>query len=249
MSEERIYEDVAVEETVAAEVIEEVVEQPVVTEPVEAKKGFAKACLVFGILAFVTTLFLLNYVFGILSLVFGIIYLTKKADIKPKGKAITGIVLASLSLIVSTTLWIGLYNYITKTNITDIIGDVISITTGEEVDGEDFVNQMIQDSIGDIAEMEAVKEVLGGEITVETIENFVGGEVTVDRIVDFVGDVKEEELNSFVESVTTMDEQTMTQIMTDLEGEISYEKLEEKLGEDFTLKDIMQYIEGYKTNP
>ena len=95
----------------------------------------------------------------------------------------------------------------------------------------------------------AVKEILGGEITVETIENFVGGEITVERIVDFVGDVKEDELNSFVESVTTMDEQTMIQIMTDLDGEVSYKKLEEKLGEDFTLEDIMQYIEGYTTTP
>ena len=57
MSEERIYDDVAVEETV--------------TEPVVAKKGLAKAALVFGILAFITTLFVINYVFGILALIFG----------------------------------------------------------------------------------------------------------------------------------------------------------------------------------
>ena len=183
MSEEKIYtEEVVVEE------------QPAVQEPKKAKKGFATAALVFGILAFITTLFLLNYLFGLLALVFGIIYLAKKADDKPKGKAITGVVLASLSLIISTTLWVGVYNYITKTDITDIIGDVISITTGEKVDGEEYVNQMINNAIGDVAEMEAVKEALGGEITVETIENFVGGEVTVDRILDFVGDVKEEEI-------------------------------------------------------
>lgn len=73
-------------------------------EPVVAKKRFATAALVFGILAFITTLFIINYVFGILSLIFGIVYLVKKADVKPKGKAITGIVLAIFSLVISTTI-------------------------------------------------------------------------------------------------------------------------------------------------
>ena len=81
MSEERIYTDVTEEvaEEIATEemVVEEVVEEPTAepAEKVVAKKGFAKAALVFGILAFITTLFLINYVFGILSLIFGIIYL------------------------------------------------------------------------------------------------------------------------------------------------------------------------------
>ena len=126
MSEERIYEDVAVEET-AEEITEDTVveenpyEAPVQEkaspqEPVVAKKGFATAALVFGILAFITTLFVLNYVFGILALIFGIVYLAKKADVKPKGKAITGIVLAALSLIISTTVWVSAYVYFVKTS-------------------------------------------------------------------------------------------------------------------------------------
>ena len=108
MSEEKIYEGVEVEEaeveeTVAEEtVVEEPVVEPVVAEPVVAKKGLAKASLVLGILAFITTLFVVNYIFGIIALICGIVYLTKKADVKPKGKAIAGIVLASLSLIIST---------------------------------------------------------------------------------------------------------------------------------------------------
>ena len=242
MNEENIY----TEETVTEEVVVE--EQPVaeaVAEPAKAKKGFATAALVFGILAFITTLFFLNYIFGILALIFGIIYLAKKADVKPKGKAIAGDVLASLSLIISTTLWVGVYIYLTQTNITDIIGDVSSIITGEKVDGEEVVNQMISDAIGDVAEMEAVKEVFGGEINMDTIEEFVGGEVTVDRVVDFVGDVKPEEIEQFVSEVQTMDSTVLENIANDFEGEISYEKLEEKLGEDFTLTDIMDYIKEY----
>ena len=75
MSEEKIYEGVEYE---GVEVEETVVEEAVVTEPVVAKKGLAKASLVLGILAFITTLLVVNYVFGILALIFGIIYLTKK---------------------------------------------------------------------------------------------------------------------------------------------------------------------------
>ena len=78
MNEERIYDDVTVEESVAEETVAE--EQVMIQDAVVAKKGFATAALVFGVLAFITTLFVINYVFGILALVFGIIYLAKKAE-------------------------------------------------------------------------------------------------------------------------------------------------------------------------
>lgn len=89
MSEERIYEaPETTEEVVAEEVVtEEVVTEAPVAEPVVAKKGFAKASLVLGILAFITTLFLVNYIFGILALIFGIIYLTKKSRCETKRKS------------------------------------------------------------------------------------------------------------------------------------------------------------------
>lgn len=246
MNEEKIYEapemtevpetetevEVEVNETQA---IEQPVQQTVVTEePVRAKKGFATAALVFGILAFITTLLVINYVFGLLALLFGIIYLAKKADIKPKGKAITGIVLASISLVVSTALWVGVYNYIMNTDITNIIEDVAGVM-GEEIDGEELVNQTVQ-------------EMTGGAVDMNTIEQFVGGEVTLDRVVDFVGEVNEEEITNFVNEVQTMDPETLGQIVQEFEGEVTYEKLEEKLGKDFSLQELMDYIRNFEKN-
>ena len=241
MSEEKIYDapetiDTPEVETVEAEVVEtQMPEQETVTvEPVKAKKGFATAALVFGILAFITTLLVINYVFGLLALIFGIIYLAKKADFKPKGKAITGLVLASLSLIISTTIWVSVYNYVANTEITDIIEDVGSIM-GEEIDGDELVNQTVSD-------------MTGGAMDLDTIEEFVGGEVTVDRIMDFVGDVKEEEITSFVNEVQTMDPEVLGQIVQEFDGEVTYEKLEEKLGKDFSLKELMEYIRNFEEN-
>ena len=225
MSEERIYEDVAVEENPYQVPVQELV------APVVAKKGFAKAALVFGILAFITTLFVLNYVFGILALIFGIIYLCSKADVKPKGKAVTGIVLASLSLIISTALWVGVYNYIMKTDISQIITDVGTLM-GEEIDGKEVLNQ-------------TVAEMTGGAVSLDTLEQFVGGEISLEKIVEFVGDVSEEELNSFINRATSMDEATIQSLMNDLGGEITYEGLQAKLGEDFSLRELIEYIDKY----
>lgn len=236
MSEERTYDDVVTEghpvyEAPAGEA--PVYEQPVPQEPVKTKKGFATACLVFGIFAFITTLFLINYVFGILSLIFGIVYFSKKADIKPKGKAITGIVLSVLSLVISTTIWVSAYMYFVKTDVYTIMEDFGTLM-GEEIDGRETVNQM-------------VTEVTGNMMDLDTIEQFVGGEVTVERIVNFVGDVKEEEINAFVNKVSTMDEAAIQNLITEFGGEVTYEKLEEKLGKDFTLRELMDYIDEHTT--
>ena len=234
MSEERIYSDVT-EENVTEVPVEPVVPQ----EPVNANQGLAKAALVSGILAFITTLFLLNYIFGILALVFGIIYLAKKADVKPKGKAITGIVLASLSLIISTTIWVGAYVYFTNTEITDIIEDFGTLT-GQELDGREMINNAITNAVGG--------EIMIGDkpLNLDTIEAFVGGEVSVDRVLDFVGDVKPEEITGFVSELQNMDMEKVNGIMSEFEGEVTYEKLEEKLGEEFSLEDIMDYIKEYQ---
>lgn len=252
MSEERTYEDVTTEEIteeVMEEVVEEVVEeQPVYDapegaapvyeqaapqEPKKAKKGFATACLVFGIFAFITTLFLVNYVFGLLSLIFGIIYLAKKADIKPKGKAIAGIVLTVISLVVSTTIWVSAYMYFVKTDVYTIMED-FGTMMGEEIDGRETVNQMVVEATGNMMDL-------------NTIEEFVGGEVTVERMVNFVGDVKEEEITEFVNKVSTMDEASIQNLIQEFGGEVTYEKLEEKLGKDFTLRELMEYIDKNAT--
>lgn len=202
-------------------------------EPVVAKKRFATAALVFGILAFITTLFIINYVFGILSLIFGIVYLVKKADVKPKGKAITGIVLAALSLIISTTIWVSAYVYFVKTDVSQIITDVGTLI-GEEIDGEEVLNQ-------------TVAEMTGGTMTMDTIEAFVGGEVSLERVMNFVGDVNEEEITTFINKISTLDEATIQNLMLESGGEVTYERLEEKLGVDFTLRELIDYIEAHTT--
>ena len=242
MSDERTYEDVVAEETVVEEPVTydapdeiPVYEQPAPQEPVKAKKGFATAALVFGILALITTLFLINYVFGILSLVFGIIYLAKKADVKPKGKAIAGIVCAALSLIISTTVWVGAYMYFVKTDVYTIMEDFGALM-GEEIDGREEINQMILAATGDA-------------MSLDTLEQFVGGEITVERMVKFIGDVKEEELNAFIDEVAAMDEATIQGLITEFGGDVTYERLEEKLGKDFTLRELMDYVRKYSTIP
>lgn len=232
MSEERTYEDVTVEDQPVYEAPAEetpAYEQAAPQEPVKAKKGLATACLVFGIFTLITTLFLVNYIFGILSLLFGIIYLAKKADVKPKGKAIAGLVLTVLSLTISTTIWVSAYIYVTKTNVTQIMEDVAALM-GEEIDGREALNQMVVEATGDMMDL-------------DTIEQFVGGEVTVERVANFVGDVKEEEINAFVNKVSTMDEASIQNLIQEFGGEVTYEKLEEKLGKDFTLRELMDYIE------
>lgn len=273
MSEEKIYgapetmeTEVAETEVVETEVAEtEVAENEVVeeqapvqevvnAEPVKAKKGFATAALVFGILAFITTLFLLNYVFGILALIFGIVYLAKKADVKPKKKAIAGIVLASLSLVISTVLWVSAYNYITKTSVTDIVDDVIGILGDEAISGKleeltgGAINQDMLQQMGSGEEImnNMVVNMTGGAMDLDTVEQFVGGEVSVDRIVNFVGDVKEEEITGFINEVENMDQETIQSMVEEFEGEVTYEKLEEKLGKDFSLKELMDYIRNFE---
>lgn len=237
MSDERIYEDIS--EDVKAEATDEVYEAPVYEEPVvqqkkpvQAKKGFATACLVFGILALITTLFLINYVFGILSLLFGIVYLAKKADIKPKGKAIAGIVLAAISLVISTSIWVSAYMYFVKTDVYTIMEDVAGIM-GEEIDGRETLNQMIT-------------EATGGRISIDTIEEFVGGEVSVERLIKFIGDVKDVEITDFINELSEMDPEKIESLIAEFQGEVTYEKLEEKLGKDFTLRELMDYVRNYK---
>ena len=207
-------------------------QQPVYAQPVKAKTGFATAALVFGILAILTTLIFINYLFGILAIIFGIIYLVIKADIKPKGVAITGIVLAAVSLIVSTTLWVSAYVYITRTDISEIVEDVAGLM-GEEIDGRDAMNQM-------------VAEATGNAMDLDDIEAFVGGEITIERVVNFVGTVNEEEITNFLDEVSTYDEATLERIAEEFQGELTYEKLEEKVGEDFTLEELMDYVRSFK---
>ena len=118
--------------------------------------------------------------------------------------------------------------YITKTEVTDIIEDVGALM-GEEIDGRETVNQMVVEATGNMMDL-------------NTIEEFVGGEVSVERIVNFVGDVKEEEITNFVNELSTMDTEKVQSLVNEFQGEVTYEKLEEKLGKDFTLRELMDYV-------
>jgi hypothetical protein len=104
---------------------------------------------------------------------------------------------------------------------------------GEEVDGREIIN-------------ETVAEMTGGAVTLDMVEQFVGEEVSLDRIMDFVGDVREDEINEFMNELSTMDQESLNALAQEFEGEVTYEKLEEKLGNDFTLEDIMDYIRNFQ---
>lgn len=199
-------------------------------EPVVAKTGFATAALVFGILAFITTFFLINYLFGALAIIFAIIYLVQKADVKPKGKAITGLVLALISMVISTILFISIVFYFANTELTDMMEDIAWLM-GEEIDGREIVEQM-------------VFEATGGAIDLETLEEFVGGEITIERVVNFTGDVTEEEMYNFMEMVQQLD---YSSLASEFPNGITYEALEEKLGVDFNLRELMEYVQAHTT--
>ena len=104
-----MYENGQVEEAVVNDTVEtnNVIPTPVV------KSGLATGALVLGILAIITTLFFINYIFGLIGLILGIVYLVKKGEKKAKGRAIAGIVCTVLSLGVSTWLWGSIYIYFT----------------------------------------------------------------------------------------------------------------------------------------
>ena len=199
--------------------------QPV-QEPVKAKTGCATAALVFGIFALLTTLFFINYVFGALSILFGVIYLVRKADIKPKGKVITGLVLSVISLAISTTIWVSAYMYIVNTEITDIVEDAGALM-GEEIDGREMMDS-------------AIKEATGNAVDLAMVEDFVGGEVTIERVMNFMDGVSEAEIYAFIDTVENMD---FSHLAEDFPEGVTYEALEKQLGKDFTLRDIMNYLE------
>ena len=105
---------------------------------------------------------------------------------------------------------------------------------GEEIDGKEVLNSY-------------VAEMTGGAVDMETIQQFVGGEVSIERIMNFVGDVNEEEITTFINKISTLDEATIQNLMLEFGGEVTYERLEEKLGVDFTLRELIDYIEAHTT--
>ena len=204
------------------------------SEEVKSKKrGLATASLVFGILALITTLFFVNYVFGFIGLILAIVYFCKKGKKYAKGRAITGLVCALLSIALSTSLWVGFYIYVTTTSITDIMDDVSQITGGE-FNPEEIVNDFIQSNLPDST---AIEQIIGKELNYETLCEFVGEEVSIQTITNFVGDgIDPAEVE---ELVSTLDTEA---VINDLGGNLTYKAMEEKIGEDFTYQDLKQYL-------
>jgi len=204
------------------------VESVVVTDaPVETKQvknGLATAALVLGILALITTLFFINYIFGIIGLILGIVYLVKKGEKKAKGRAIAGLICTVLSLVISTVIWGSIINYFVNTDLETMMGDLATVTGGQ-VDPMKDINAAIEASLGEGADINTIEEMIGRELSVKTIT-------------EFMGDSSVEEIMSYAETVD------MQAVVNDLGGEITYEKVEEKLGKDFTFEDIKAYIES-----
>ena len=207
------------------------------------KTGAATAALVLGIIALITTLFLVNYIFGLIAIICAVVFLIKSRGVKAgKAKAITGLALASVSVIASTVIWVSIYNYFTQTDLNTIMKDVATITGGE-IDPEEIIAQEFDKvlNVEQMPELKAVEEALGKEINYDTLKEFVGEDLNVDKITKFVGDGID--TTKIQEVAETLDYEA---VMEDLDQELTYKKLEEKIGEDFTYEDLMEYLEGFK---
>ncbi|MBO5656629.1 MAG: hypothetical protein J6R94_00405, partial [Agathobacter sp.] len=177
---------------------EETTEPVAEPAPVKKKNGPATWALILGIFALLTTLVFINYILGLIGLILGICYLCRKRPKFAKGRAIVGIVFASISIIASSALWYSVYNYFANTNIVDIIedaGEVVEKVTGQEVNVgtivDDAIDNVIEDALGGQEQAEEVlkpvEQILGQELSYDAICEFVGEEVTVKKITNFVG--------------------------------------------------------------
>ena len=206
------------------EQVETVAVENKVVEIKQVKNGLATGALVLGILALLTTLVFINYIFGIIGLILGIVYLVKKGEKKAKGRAIAGLICTVISLVVSTVIWGSVINYFVNTDLETMMSD-LSTVTGGQIDPMKDINAAIESALGEGAD-------------INTIEAMIGRELSVKTITEFMGDSSVEEIMSFAETVD------MQAVANDLGGEISYEKIEEKLGKDFTFEDIKAYVES-----
>jgi len=202
----------------------EQVEVPVTEEPKVVTNGLATGALVLGILAIVFTLFFINYIFGIIALILGIVYLVRKGEKRAKGRAIAGLVCTVISLGVSTWLWGSIYHYFTTTDLETMMND-LSALTGGQIDPMKDINAAIESALGEGTDINTIEEMIGREISYKTIT-------------EFMGDSSVEEIMTYAETID------MQAVVDDLGGEITYEKIEEKLGKDFTFEDIKNYVDS-----
>ena len=221
-------------ETPVAEVVEPVVETG-------KKKGKGTAVLVLAILALITTLFFINYIFGIIAIILAIVFLKDKTRTEGRKKVITGLVIASVSLVLSTALWGYAYYYFTNTPLTQVLEDV-STVTGGAVDVKEVVSQEIEKTVENIEGIEQIEEALGKEIDYELIEEFVGEDLSLQKVTAFVGD-GDIDVDKAMEVVEKVDYEKLVE---DLDGEITYKKLEDKVGKDFSYDELMEYLSQFE---
>lgn len=208
------------------------------------KTGMATASLVLGIIAFITTLLLVNYILGLIALILGIIFLVKKGNTTGKGRAGVGIGLAVTSMVLSTVIWVNLYSYLTTTPILDILEDVAELTGGA-FDPEEVVNETIENYVYDVLDektIESVEKILGDELNYNTLVDFVGEDLTVEDIDHFIGDsdIDGDEIEELMAEVDTK------AVTNDLGGKVTYEALEDELGRNFTYEELIEYLEDFK---
>lgn len=94
--------------------------------------GFGIASLVLGIMSLCVWLFLINYIFAIIAIVFGIIQIVSS---KRRGMAIAGIIIAGVGIIISCEFWFLIItnnvniksNDSKKTNLQVMISPVVSL--------------------------------------------------------------------------------------------------------------------------
>lgn len=212
------------------------VAQPIV--PQEPRRtGLATVALVCGILALNTTLFFINYVYGLIGVICAIVYLCRKEKKYGKGRAIVGLILAILSLFISTSLWVGIGVYVTTSSIEDIIDDIKDATDGI-INPEEIINDFIQSNVRD---PEAIQQLLGKELNYDTLCEFVGEDVSIRDISNFMDE--EYDFDEFMELLSETDG---VAVRNDLGGEVTYEALEDKIDEDFTYEDLKEYLEDFK---
>lgn len=87
-----------------------------VREVSSGERGFGIASMVLGIIALVLFFSFVNIPLAILSIIFGIIQLTRKA---PKGMAISGIVMSTISLFLLVIFWACMFVSDARTETTD----------------------------------------------------------------------------------------------------------------------------------
>lgn len=87
-----------------------------VREVSSGERGFGIASMVLGIIALVLFFSFVNIPLAILSIIFGIIQLTRKA---PKGMAISGIVMSTISLFLLVIFWACMFVSAARTESTD----------------------------------------------------------------------------------------------------------------------------------